>query len=293
MRKRQLAPRRELPRAPISAARLTPTAPGRVARRWRAAYDHQLRGPAAYATTPGAVLVQEGPALRVTGLPGGGMVMARGLRSLDRFELTSLIQRQQQVFAALQQPFEWKTWRHDQPAEFPRRLLELGFTEGESEEVMVAPVAPLAREVAPPDGVVVRQLRTEADFARLATHLGAVWHREMAEEAEAHRRAVQAFPELVTVLAALAGDTVVSSARAEVVPGTDFCGLWGGSTLESWRGRGLYRMLLARRALLARLRGSHLLQVDALPSSRPILARLGFVTVATSTPFHWSPPEPD
>jgi hypothetical protein len=35
-----------------------------------------------------------------------------------------------------------------------------------------------------------------------------------------------------------------------------------------------------------------LLQVDASDGSRPILERLGFVPIATTTPFRWSPPRP-
>ena len=67
--------------------------------------------------------------------------------------------------------------------------------------------------------------------------------------------------------------------------GTDFASLWGGGTLPEWRGRGIFRALVARRAALAAARGYRCLQVDALPTSEPILARLGFVRLATTTPY--------
>jgi GNAT superfamily N-acetyltransferase len=73
--------------------------------------------------------------------------------------------------------------------------------------------------------------------------------------------------------------------RVEFSPGTDFAGLWGGGTLPDWRGRGVFGSLVAYRAALASARGFRYLQVDALPASRPILQRLGFVQVATTTPF--------
>jgi GNAT superfamily N-acetyltransferase len=70
---------------------------------------------------------------------------------------------------------------------------------------------------------------------------------------------------------------------------TEFATLWGGGTLEPWRGRGIYRAVVAYRANLASARGCRYLQVDASDDSRPILERLGFVAVTTTTPFIWSP----
>jgi GNAT superfamily N-acetyltransferase len=91
------------------------------------------------------------------------------------------------------------------------------------------------------------------------------------------------------VVVAEADGEVVSSSRLELVPGTDFAGLWGGATLEHWRGHGIYRALVAYRAAVAVARGVKYLQVDASPDSRPILLRLGFVAVTTTTPYVCQP----
>jgi GNAT superfamily N-acetyltransferase len=71
--------------------------------------------------------------------------------------------------------------------------------------------------------------------------------------------------------------------------GTEVATLWGGSTLPAWRGRGIYRATVAYRANLARERGLRFMEVDASSDSRPILERLGFVPVTTTTPYIWSP----
>jgi GNAT superfamily N-acetyltransferase len=71
--------------------------------------------------------------------------------------------------------------------------------------------------------------------------------------------------------------------------GTEFAALWGGSTLARWRGRGIYRALVADRARRAATRGIRYLQVDASADSEPILRRLGFHAVTTTTPYVWSP----
>ena len=89
-----------------------------------------------------------------------------------------------------------------------------------------------------------------------------------------------------------------SSARSAIVcagwvrflHGTRFASLWGGSTLPAWRRRGIYRATVAYRASLATARGFRYVETDASDESRPILERIGFVAVTTTTPYVWSPP---
>ena len=99
----------------------------------------------------------------------------------------------------------------------------------------------------------------------------------LAGPARQHRTAV--------AVVAFAGSTPIAAGRVEFHAGTDFASLWGGGTLPAWRGRGVFRSLVAYRAALASARGFRYLQVDASPDSRPILQRLGFVELATTTPF--------
>jgi GNAT superfamily N-acetyltransferase len=92
-------------------------------------------------------------------------------------------------------------------------------------------------------------------------------------------------PSTVAAVVAYAVSTPISAGRVEFRPGTDFARLWGGGTLLASRGQGVFRSLVAQRARLAAQRGFRYLQVDASPESRPILERLGFVALATTTPF--------
>jgi hypothetical protein len=66
--------------------------------------------------------------------------------------------------------------------------------------------------------------------------------------------------------------------------------LFGGATLAEWRRRGIYRATVTYRANLAQQRGFRYLETDASDDSRPILERLGFTPVTTTTPYLWSPP---
>ena len=80
----------------------------------------------------------------------------------------------------------------------------------------------------------------------------------------------------VAVVAIVDGQPV-SGGRVDFEDGVEFAGLFGGITLPEYRRRGLYRATVAKRAELARERGYRWLYSDALPTSRPILERLGFV----------------
>jgi hypothetical protein len=63
-----------------------------------------------------------------------------------------------------------------------------------------------------------------------------------------------------------------------------FGGLYGGGTLTEHRGRGFYRALVAARGRDALRLGAQYLRVDALPTSEPILRRLGFEKLTETWP---------
>ena len=89
-------------------------------------------------------------------------------------------------------------------------------------------------------------------------------------------------------IAETADGQVVCSGRLDVVPGTEFAGLWGGGTHADWRGRGIYRALVAARARAAIGLGVVYLHSDCTPMSRPILERSGLLPITTTTPYVWS-----
>lgn len=143
----------------------------------------------------------------------------------------------------------------------------------------------------PPEEVRLRRTSEPEDFARIAELESAVWGEDWTWLGEDLARECAHDPHHFTVFVAEAGGEVVSAAWLAAKPGTGFAGLWGGSTLEGWRRRGIYRSLVAVRARAALERGIEYLQVDASPESRPVLERLGFVAVTTTTPYVWRPSE--
>jgi GNAT superfamily N-acetyltransferase len=179
--------------------------------------------------------------------------------------------------------FEWKLYSHDRPADLAERLTAAGFTAEPPEMLMVTEIAALPKDTSPPAGirfdtvtdVTGVDLLTEVDeraFGTVDTHL-----RE--------RLLAQLGSNDVHMTVAMAGDQAVSGARLEFHPGTQFASLWGGGTVKEWRGRGIYRALVAHRARIAADRGCRYLQVDASDQSRPILERLGFAALSVTTPY--------
>jgi GNAT superfamily N-acetyltransferase len=251
-------------------------------------YDAQLRAHV-HDPLPESIDVDwDGPLMRVTGFGGRGFIGYCHLGGLDGEALDELIARQIRFFSDRGQGFEWKLHGHDLPADLSQRLRAVGFEPEERETVVIAEVAELSAEAVPPDGVTIQEIVERADFGRIAELEQAVWDEEqgwvddLADEREAD-------PEGLRVFVADAEGLTVSAGWVRFPSGTEFATLWGGATLPEWRGRGIYRALVARRAQLAAERGCRYVEVDASDDSRPILERLGFRAVTTTTPYIWSP----
>jgi GNAT superfamily N-acetyltransferase len=253
-----------------------------------AAYDSQLRRLVPPVVPAGHTYELRGPLLRVTGQRRGFIESDRGL-GVEAGMLDQLIAEQRDYFANRGEAVEWKTRSHDLPADLGARLRAAGFLPEDRETVLVGESATLAGDPVVPEGVQVRPARGGADLERIADMKSEVWGADYSWVATDLHHRLAADPENLVVFMAEAAGVVVSAAWLEINPGTDFAGLWGGSTLQAWRGRGIYKALVAARAQVAAARGVKYLQVDASVDSEPILRRLGFRAITTTTPFVWTP----
>ncbi|WBM80533.1 GNAT family N-acetyltransferase [Cryobacterium breve] len=189
----------------------------------------------------------EGPVLRVVGRTRGFVETAPdvGVRGAD---LDALIRRHRDFFAARGEAVEWKTRSHDLPTDLAERLGAAGFVAEERETVVIGLTGPLASAPTVPDGIILRRVTSRSDFERIAALQTEVWGEDHSWLADDLESSVGEAGDDVVIIVVEAGDRLVSSARLEFQPGTDFAGLWGGSTLSEWRGRGIYRALVAARA---------------------------------------------
>jgi len=249
-----------------------------------AAYDRQVRTSLGGRLPAGWELSWDGPLMRVSG-GFRGFVGYRNLAGLRGAELDALIERTCGYYDARGEAFEWKWHSHDQPSNLADRLLAHGFLPEDPEKVLVGMASELTESPPLPAGVRIVEVTAEADLRRIGKLESEVWHEDWSWLAEDLIERRSADPELLPVFAAEAGGRYVSAAWLSCNPGTDFAGLWGGSTLADWRGRGIYRVLVAVRARRAVRQGYRYLQVDASPDSRPILGRLGLVEITSTRPY--------
>jgi len=247
-----------------------------------ARYDRQLRRSAT--AVPPARIEPDGAVVRWLNDAEEGGWEAVLWSELDESTADAQIAHEKAYFAARGRRFEWKHHAYDRPADLPARLIAAGFEPEEEEALVVAEVAGLATDVMVPNGVRLVPVTDAAEVDRVI----AVHEEVFKEEHSWLRREMLArldTPGAGAAVLAMAGDRAVCAARIEFHTGTDFASLWGGGTLPEWRGRGIYRALVGYRARLAAERGFRYLQVDSSPDSQPILRRLGFVDLTTTTPY--------
>ena len=252
----------------------------------RAAFDAQIRRRTADGET-GGVVERDDAVLRW--VAPGEQVSMIAWSQLTEDSADAAIAAQQAYFAARGTPVEWKYYDYDQPADLPRRLLAAGF-EAQAEELMlVAETASISGDVALPSGVRLEPVTDEAGVDMMMAVHTLAFDDPSPDLGPRLAAQLRTAPDSLHMVVAMAADEPVAAARIEFVPGTDFAGLWGGGTIPAWRRQGIFRALVAYRAGLAAARGYRYLQVDALPTSQPILQRLGFRAVATTRPYVFAP----
>jgi GNAT superfamily N-acetyltransferase len=257
----------------------------------RAAYDSQLRVDDTTRLPAGVAAERDGPLTRITGYAYGGVVVYPDLAGLEGRALDALIARQVAFFSERGELFEWKLHGHDLPDDLDARLLDAGFEPQDTETVEIASVSAATGAPVLPDGVTLRETRALEDIERMVAMEDRVWGNDGSALIHDLAAELEAMPDALTIVLAEAGGEVVSAGWMRFPHRTEFATLWGGSTLPEWRRRGIYRALVAYRANLAAARGVRYLEVDASDDSRPILERIGFQAVTTTTPFIWTPPD--
>ena len=257
------------------------------------AYDEQLRQEA---EVPSAITVDRmGPLVLATYLGGRGFITYRSLDTPEapatEASVRELVGQALAHYEALPDiaTVEWKTRGHDHAPGLHDALVEHGFTPDDPESIMIGEARLLAVDVALPDGVAIRRVTDEGDIRAMCSMQAEVFGDD-AKEAKDH--ADQVLHRLRTrddmeMWVAEHDGQIVSAGRLEPVAGTEFAGIWGGTTRPEFRGRGIYRALTSARARSAIGHGKRYINSDSTEFSRPILERSGFLKVSTTTPYEW------
>ncbi|HLW60667.1 MAG TPA: GNAT family N-acetyltransferase [bacterium] len=217
----------------------------------------------------------------------GGIVRAVGeYAGIVYWELTEAdadraIDEQVAYYASLGRAVEWKVYGHDRPHDLGDRLAARGFEPRAPETLMVWDLAGGVPSASSTPDIAIRRVRDEAGLLDLVAVASAAFGRDLRAQDDRFRSRLD--DPTLGLFVAYAGVVPVAEGRLEMPPGRSFAGLWGGGTLPPFRGRGIYRALVAARAREAAGRGFRYLTVDASAASRPILERLGFVPLGAIT----------
>lgn len=218
------------------------------------------------------------------GKDGKGMVV---YAELDEATADEAIAAQVAYFEALGQPFEWKLYSFDPPADLMERLVRQGFEVGEEEAVLMMELKRAPQILLQPPAHDVRRVVDARGLDDVLAVEEAVWQEEMPGLRSMLAAGLRDEGQNLSIYVAFADDTPASSAWLYFQPGSPIASLWGGSTLAAYRKQGLYTALLAARAQEALSRGAQYLTTDASPDSRPILEKMGFELVGVTWGCDW------
>jgi hypothetical protein len=196
------------------------------------------------------------------------------------------IQDQIDYFTELGLGFEWKWYEHDTPIDLRERLIAHGFMPDEIEAVMVLDIDQAPSILLQPITLDVRQITDPNHIPSLMKVLEQVWGETNDWLAQRLMLDLVQDPTHLSVYGGYMNDQTVSAGWIDFHD-NQFAGLWGGSTLEEFRGRGFYTSLLAIRLQEAKLRGVHFLVLDASPMSRAIVEKHGFQFIEYTQPHKY------
>ena len=211
---------------------------------------------------------------------------------LDDDVADEVIADQVAFFTSKAQGFAWRVYDADQPEDLGARLECAGLHLSYTSELMIAQVADVPRGVDLPTGTSLVSANDPTGIERLIEVHERVFELDHSQLRRSLLAQLANAPEKRELFVVMAGDVPVASARVDFLPDREFASLWGGSTLREWRGRGLFRALVAHRADAAASRGYRYLYVTASSQSRPVLERLGFASFGSVVTFMWEPPSP-
>jgi hypothetical protein len=220
---------------------------------------------------------------------------------LDETNADAAIEEQIAYFQPLNQRFEWKVYTHDTPSDLVERLTKHGFDVEDPDAVMVldleeAPAAllqPVTSDVGTSNVGTsnvgtsnVRRITRPEQLPDVIQILEQVWGEDFAWVNDRHAEYLNV-PGYFSSYVAYVDNHPACVGWTFFYPNSQFAGLWGGSTVAEYRGRGLYTAVLAARAQEAIERGYRFMTIDASPMSRPIVAKHGFRLLTYAHACEW------
>ena len=251
-----------------------------------ALYDREQRIDIEY---PGLKKEVAGGVVRFTGPPeheGGNFVL------FSRFgddHADAVIGEQISYYRSRQTPFEWKVYDHDSPPDLRTRLVVQGFKPRERDVVMVMNVRGAQPRLLRSPHIKVDQLTDAAQLKSLSSLLYRVYGVDFTYLERLLGEDLRERPYFSSIYMATMEGEPAGVGWVQFPVRSQFASLWGGTVLPEYRGRGIYRALIAVRLQEAIRRGYGLLTMEAPRSCRGLAEKLGFQLLTYTHSCFWQP----
>ena len=202
-------------------------------------------------------------------------------------EIAQVIDQQIQIARNSAYELEWKVYGHDQPPGLEEHLAAAGFEAGAKEAFLIFQAAPESLERFSPCQSEIRRVTTRDGLNDYQTIVEEVRGKGCQQAIEQYVFLLENHPKNISVYVAYADGEPAACGRVYFHKDSRFAALYGGSTRERFRKRGLFTEIVAVRLREAFHRGIEMICVDALPTSEPILRKRGFERVTDTQPWLW------
>ncbi|GAC1552346.1 MAG: hypothetical protein NVS3B16_27030 [Vulcanimicrobiaceae bacterium] len=182
---------------------------------------------------------------------------------------------------------EWKVYGHDPLPGLAETLAASGFEAGDVETVLCLELGNVEWSRFAGPVYETRAVQGEAGLADVATISQQIGRRNVEAETRQLRAMLRDRPDALSIYVAYVANEPVSVGRIHFGHNPAVAELAGGRTVTTHRRKGLFTAVVASRLREAAARGCRYIFVDALPTSEPILTKLGFAALTSTQPFRF------
>jgi len=235
-------------------------------------YDKQVRKKPI--STPDLSIVDDNGVLRVEGF-------FNFVWSWDfpESETESVVTQQAEYFRQKGEELMWRVFEHDTPSNVEHHLKLQGFEPCPQSTLMVLPLNTATIKSAEHE---IKKVNSEEDLKAFLNVAAQAFECDSDENEFNYFTKVLNDPQFALYCTYESG-TSVAAGRMEIPNGSSFGLMFGGSVLKEYRGKGYYQTLITERIKDAKALGLKYLSTEARETSRPILEKLGFISLVKET----------
>ena len=208
-------------------------------------------------------------------------------------EITSPIAAEKALANKNGHDLEWKVYEHDGHENLVDSLLSAGFEAHDEEKVLVYPITDSdvqgVNKLALPHGSKIENVVDEKGLEDVAEISRQIGRRNVDKEKHRLSETLKTTPDVLSVCVLSVNGEPVSCLRMYYPTHSVFAELAGARTKSTHRKKGFFSALVRHLLSEAAACGRRAVLVDALPTSEPILRRLGFEFLTRTQPFTYAP----